>query len=55
MGKLIQLTQEQGNSYRSFLATYRQKTGKEPTAVERTEAFICARSTDPWKRPSWIV
>jgi hypothetical protein len=55
MSRIIQLQGEQAQSYTSFLASYRKNTGKEPTAVERTEAFFCAISNDPWKRPSWIV
>ena len=51
---IIQLKGKQADDYRSYLQTYRNRTGKEPTAIERTEAFVCARSNDPWKRPSWI-
>ena len=51
---LIEMTEEQGSKYRSFLDTYRNRTGKEPTATERTEAFFCAISKYDWKRPSWI-
>jgi hypothetical protein len=52
---IIQLKGEVANSYRSFLESYRTRTGKEPTAIERTEAFACAVSKDPWKRPHWIA
>lgn len=52
---LIQLTGKAAELYRDYLQTYRNRTGKEPTAIERTEAFICARSNDPWKRPHWIA
>lgn len=50
---LITLTGETANKYRSFLQTFRDKMGKEPTASERTEAFFCARSKDPWELPVW--
>lgn len=50
---LIRLTGAAAEKYRGFLQDYRQKTGQEPGPVERTEAFFCARSTDPWNRPTW--
>jgi hypothetical protein len=55
VGTLIQLQGEQAVKYRSFLNTYRNVKGKEPGPVERTEAFVCAISNDPWKRPSWTM
>lgn len=50
---LIQLKNEAADKYRGFLEAYRQKTGREPGPAERTEAFFCARSNDPWNRPAW--
>lgn len=50
---LIQLKREAATKYRSFLETYRQQTGQEPGPAERTEAFFCARSNNPWSRPAW--
>jgi hypothetical protein len=50
----IKMTATQGESYRTYLCMYRERCGKEPGPVERTEAFFCARSRDPWKRPSWV-
>ena len=52
---IIQMTGKAADLYRSYLASYRQKTGKEPTANERAEAFISANSNDPWNRPHWIT
>ena len=52
---LIQLQGKAAELYRGYLETYRNRSGKEPTAIERTEAFFCARSSDPWKRPWWIT
>lgn len=52
---IIQLEGKAATLYRECLDAYRRKTGKEPTAIERTEAFICARSNDPWKRPWWVA
>ena len=49
----IRLAGDAALKYRGFLEDYRQKTGKEPGPVERTEAFFCARSEDPWNRPTW--
>lgn len=54
--KLEDKDTEAGNpteKYRNFLQSYRLRTKKEPGAYERMEAFICAKSPDPWKRPSW--
>jgi hypothetical protein len=48
------MTEIQGSSYRIYLQMYRDRYNREPGAVERTEAFFCARSTDPWKRPHWV-
>lgn len=53
MGKIIQLNQIDGEKYRSFLDTYRNRIGKEPGPVERTEAFFCARSKNPFDMPWW--
>ncbi len=53
MSELILLEGETASKYRGFLAAYRQQSGCEPGSKERTEAFFCARSTDPWDRPSW--
>lgn len=50
---LIQLKGEAAEKYRGYLQDYRQKTGQEPGPAERTEAFFCARSSDPWNYPSW--
>jgi hypothetical protein len=50
---LIKMTYKQGEKYRGFLNSFRVRYGKEPGAAERTEAFICARGIDPWKRPTW--
>lgn len=50
---LIQLEGATAEKYRGYLTDYRNKTGKEPTAIERTEAFFCARSNNPWDLPSW--
>jgi hypothetical protein len=50
---IIQMTEEQGNSYRCFLNDFRTKFNKEPGPQERTEAFFCARSNNPWNLPSW--
>lgn len=55
MDRLVQLQGQQAANYRSYLESYRKRNGMEPTAIERTEAFFCAISNDPWKRPSWIV
>lgn len=55
MGRIVQLQGRQAANYRSYLDAYRKRNGMEPTAVERTEAFFCAISNDPWKRPSWIA
>ena len=51
---LIQLHGEQASKYREWLQMYREKMDKEPGPTERTEAFFCARSRDPWSRPSWV-
>lgn len=50
---LMQLQDDVAEKYRGFLQEYRQQTGKEPGAAQRTEAFFCARSRDPWDRPTW--
>lgn len=50
---LIQLRGEAAEAYRSYLQGYRLWAGKEPGPVERTEAFFCARSGNPWTRPAW--
>jgi hypothetical protein len=48
---LIQLTGSTADDYRGWLQSYRNLTGKEPTALERTEAFFAAR----WgTRPFWV-
>lgn len=52
---IIQMTGKAADLYRSYLASYRKAIGKEPTANERAEAFMCANSKYPWKRPSWIT
>lgn len=52
---MIQLQGHQAAAYREYLSQYRSLTGKEPGPIERTEAFFCAISSDPWDRPSWIV
>lgn len=51
---LIKLNDHDGNRYRYFLQLYRQRTNKEPGLFERTEAFFCARSENPWNTPYWI-
>lgn len=50
---LLQLRGEVAEKYRGFLQDYRQKLGREPGPAERTEAFVCARSSTPWARPTW--
>lgn len=52
---IIQMTGKVADLYRSYLQSYRQMTGKEPTAKERAEAFKCATSGDTWNRPHWIT
>lgn len=53
MGKLIQLEGVAATKYRNFLDSYRQKMGQEPGPTERTEAFFCSLSNDPWCLPAW--
>lgn len=51
---IIQLVGEAAKKYRHYLEQFRVVTGKDPGPSERTEAFFCARSKDPWSRPHWI-
>jgi hypothetical protein len=37
--------------YINFLNSYKARFNKEPTYIERTEAFICARNGT---KPNWI-
>jgi len=50
---LIHIEGIEADKYRGYLKAYRTKTGKEPGPLERTEAFLCARSKDPWRIPDW--
>lgn len=46
---LVQLRQPVAGRYRGWLELFRSMTGKEPGAIERTEAFLSALSGDrPW-------
>lgn len=49
----IRMTEAQGDKYRAALETYKTQTGKEPTFLERTDAFRYATSTDGY-RPVWF-
>lgn len=51
---IIQLTGEAAKKYKSYLDNYRKMSGKEPTAIQRTEAFFCAKSNNGWDMPSWM-
>lgn len=51
---IIQLKDESAIKYKSYLQSYRKITGKEPTAIQRAEAFFCAKSNNAWDIPSWI-
>lgn len=51
--KIIELTGVAAEKFQRFLWEFRYKTGREPGPQQRTEAFFCARSDDPWDVPSW--
>ena len=40
---LIPLPKAQGESYRNYLQSYREKFGREPGPIERTEAFFLCK------------